>query len=218
VTTEPITDDAVEEDAGGGYFTDAARRAVLAAVLPTLSSYFATSAALTAAPVGVARDAGDSWQSELSCGLRLRVGLAATRTLSRVVQAVSAQPTFRYQQFRREEFDLSHGALDVTACLTTAALTDSPRRYPVATVERTHLTPENVLLAHAVRWLLRELSSLLRAVGSDGAFVLPRNSEDYRAGQRAARYLTRVLREPFLRSVAPRAAAASFRESDVDQP
>jgi len=130
--------------------------AAIGAALPLLGTYF-TKKNGRLAPSAAALALGSDEGGDLLEALRLRVALAAASRLSAIVDAALSRPNFRYATRREEVSGAIRGRLDLQRLIRMNGRVDVPPRYPVRTVERSHVTPENVLLVSALLWVRREL-------------------------------------------------------------
>lgn len=158
-------------DLGSGYLTDAGREAAVAAALPLVATYFRRSS-----PFGLravrrigagARSTPDRIETDVDpvlAALRLRVALVAGDRLIAVLRNVVSSANFRYEQIRDEHVGHLRGRLDTVRYLRERGRRTVPRRYPVRNLRRSSVTPENVLAAAALRWLIRELDTSVAIV------------------------------------------------------
>lgn len=140
----------------GEYFSPPARAAAIGAALPLLGTYFTKKNGRLAASTA-ALAVGSDEVGDLVDALRLRVALAAASRLSSIVDSALARPNFKYATRRDEMSGAIRGRLDLQRLIRMNGRVDVPPRYPVRTVERSHVTPENVLLVSALLWVRREL-------------------------------------------------------------
>ncbi|WKE70501.1 hypothetical protein [Streptomyces sp. WP-1] len=144
-----------------GYFDGAGRQAAALAALPLLGTYFSRGVRekLKEAEGGVARSSEENSSSALEqavAGLRFRVALAAGEKLVEILESVLNRPNFRYNVERRESAGVLAGKLDVTRWLTRRWEVRAPETYPVLRVERSSRTPENLLAAYSLLWMILE--------------------------------------------------------------
>lgn len=202
------------EDLGSGYFTDRSRFAALSAALPFVATYFVRSDHLRLQPAAVVgthpvnvpgqpRQAVDP----VLAALRLRAALVSGRQLTEVLGVVLRNANFRYEQVRDVHVGHLHGRLDVSRYLQQRGRRSLPRHYPVVDLQRSRVTPENVLAAFALHWLVAEL---------DVCLLLLDQTTDTPEGRTAAQTradLVRLGTHPTFRAAAVEAARAAQRET-----
>jgi hypothetical protein len=195
----------------GGHFTATGRRAALNAALPLLASYFADAATWDleiSSQIGTAGadEDRDTELDDFAAGARLRASLAAADRLLQILNAVAAQPTFRYTQVSAESVGTIRGRLDLARYSRQQGRINVPRRYPIRLVERESATPENILAAYAAMWIRRDLAAAPR-------HILPSASPEKRELQRLEQALKRSLGVPLLAGTAQHAIAVWRRSS-----
>lgn len=195
----------------GGQFTANGRRAALNAALPLLASYFADAATWDLEVSRQIRTAEadedrDTELDDFAAGARLRASLAAADRFLQILNAVAAQPTFRYTQVTTESVGTVRGRLDLARYSREQGRIDAPRRYPIRLVERESATPENILAAYAAMWIRRDLAAAPR-------HVLPSASPEARELQRLEQALKRSMGLPLLAGTAQHATAVWRRSS-----
>ncbi|MET8864107.1 hypothetical protein ABZW11_14240 [Nonomuraea sp. NPDC004580] len=181
-----------ETEARGGALSAVGRKAAIAATLPLLGLYFTSGEQpLTVSPT-LGKAVSGSLLHELLAGLRLRVALAAAARLEIILSRISERPTFRYQLTSLESVGAITGQLDVNRYTTSFGAVAEAPIYPVIHVERAQETAENVLVAYAALWLLRELHS------SYQSSVAPATAPEAQEYGRRTRALDELLRLPWL--------------------
>lgn len=200
-----------DRDEVSGHFTTNGRQAALNAALPLLASYFADAATwnLEVSPqIGTAEAAQDrdTELDDFAAGARLRASLAAADRLLKVLNAVAAQPTFRYTQVSAESVGTIRGRLDLARYSRQQGRINVPRRYPIRLVERESATPENILATYAALWIRRDLAAAPR-------HILPPASPEAREMQRLEQALKRSLGLPLLAGTVEQATAVWRRSS-----
>ncbi|MGR6967007.1 hypothetical protein ACU610_21335 [Geodermatophilus sp. URMC 61] len=148
-----------------GQLGEVARSAAVGAALPLVATYFVggTTFSLTGAP-RVATQSGLLGADVVSAdrvvaAIRLRVALVAGSKLAQIVRNVAVTPNFRYRRASEDHVGQLRGRLDVVRYLRERGRVTVPRRYPVHVIQRDSATPENVLVAFTLRWMLRELDA-----------------------------------------------------------
>jgi hypothetical protein len=190
------------------------RAAAVAAALPLVATYFARRETLAletvprlATSVQQLRPDTESADPVLAA-LRLRVALVAGRRLASLLRRVVAAANFRYERVRDEHAGQLHGRLDVVRYVRERGRRTVPRRYPVRDLRRSSVTPENVLAAFALRWVLRELDTATAVVAP------PPSGPEARAAAAVRDELTRVGTNDVLRD-ATQAADQVYRRDDL---
>ncbi|MGY1635428.1 hypothetical protein ACI78V_02090 [Geodermatophilus sp. SYSU D00742] len=159
--------DPFEQRPPSGTLGAPARSAAVASALPLVATYFVegTTFSLTDAPRAATerRPLGaDITSTDRILGaIRLRVALLAGRRLANVCRSVASTPNFRYQRRSEEHVGQLRGRLDVVRHLRERGRVTVPRRYPVHVIRRDSSTPENILVAFALRWMLREIDGVI---------------------------------------------------------
>lgn len=164
-------------DASGSYLEPAAREAAIARAISTLGTYFSSGVSVgmrNYRGVQRTRTQGDSVE-ELLLALRLRVGLAAARRLLQLLNAVLRRPNFRYSLVPVDSVGVVTGQLDTRKYLERLATSETPFIYPTLSIERAHLTPENVMTAYAASWIAYELRDVVTRI------TLPSHGPESRA-------------------------------------
>ncbi|MFB8392980.1 hypothetical protein [Streptomyces yangpuensis] len=163
-----------------GYFDSAGRQAAVLSSLPLLGTYFSRGfrEKLREPDGGIARS-GEASQPEgleqALAGLRLRAALAAGNKLAEILEPVRDRPNFRYTVERRESVGSLSGKLDVTRWLARKREIQVPESYPVLRVERSSRTPENLLAAYSLLWMILEVEE------SYAGSAAPTNSREGKA-------------------------------------
>lgn len=206
--------DELDADLGSGFLTDSSRAAALAAALPFVATYFVRSDDLQLRPAAVlgarpAAVAGRVFPIDdlVLIALRLRAALFAGRQLAEILRAVLRNANFRYELVRDEHVGHLHGRLDVPRYLQARGRRAVPRRYPVVDAQRSSATPENVLAAFALRWLVADLDACLLRLR------LPADTPEARAAEQVRADLVRLDTHPILRRATTDAAAVTRRET-----
>lgn len=154
----------MSRNSNSGYFSDSARTAAISAALPLVATYFQRGGRL-ADPVpalGVERAEGDPGSQDLLEALQLRVMLASAARLQGIAAEALGRTNFRYAIHREDVFGAIRGRLDLHRLVRETGRLSVPPRYPVLTVSKSFVTPENVLLACAFQSVRKGLGSLLR--------------------------------------------------------
>lgn len=183
-------DEAWFDDERSGQFTVDARRAATEDALPMLATYFASGADTLRSQETLSRQAADDLGDVLEL-VQVRVLLAAANRLDPLVRAVLRAPSFRFQRERDESVGLVRGRLDTLRYLQRRHEISAPRRFPVQSVVRSHVLPENVLVAWAAL-------SLAHAVRRLPLSRLPADAPERRRAERAAQSLRRATTSPVL--------------------
>jgi hypothetical protein len=150
------TDFELLERAPGGALSEAGRQAAVVASLSLLGVYFSSGNYELIERPAIDRSTKDHELDALSAGLRLRVALAAGRRLASLLDKIVKRPTFRYELQSTAHVGSLSGAIDINRWITQSR-GDQELTFPVLEVKRGLHTPENVLAAYAVSWLLKEL-------------------------------------------------------------
>lgn len=175
-----MNDGVVADEAGGGRFTAAGRRAALNAALPLLVTYFADASTWDLEISPQLGTSTDPELDDLAAAARLRASLAAANRLLTILSGVAAYPTFRYTQVSSESVGTIRGRLDLARYSRQQGRISVPRRYPIRLVERETATPENILAAYAALWIRRDLSATpTRLIPARGPEARELNRLDY---------------------------------------
>ena len=162
-TAAPIDTDAVESNSRPGRFEEDARRAAIAGAIKLLGTYFSGGEASNLAnQPALSRSTLDDSVRPLVTALRLRVALAAAARLVGIAERISKRPNFRYTVNRSESVGQVRGKLDLTRLVRSNQVVTGPPRWPIIDSHRIQVTPENVLLAGALLWTIRELGDAHR--------------------------------------------------------
>ncbi|MGF1241468.1 hypothetical protein ACQSME_30115 [Streptomyces sp. 2-6] len=149
-----------------GLFEDEGRRNAVYGALPLLCTYFAegqreklreTEASISRREGNEDNQAADA--EAIVAGLRLRVALALAKSLLRILDSVLDRPNFRYGVTRTVSLGAPRGKLDVTRWVSQLREVKVPESYPVLSVERSSLTPENLLACYSLMWFLEEIQT-----------------------------------------------------------
>ncbi|MYW10164.1 hypothetical protein GT034_17665 [Streptomyces sp. SID2563] len=145
-----------------GYFAGAGRQAATQVALPLLGTYFSRGfrEKLREAEGGVdgsSKEGPPSGLEQAVAGLRFRVALSAGEKLVDILESVRDRPNFRYSVKRRESVGVLAGKLDVNRWVARGWEVRSPETYPVLRVERSSRTPENLLAAYSLLWMILEI-------------------------------------------------------------
>lgn len=174
----------------------ALRDRLLRDCLPLLSTYsWKGRAPLTPTPVGA--------DSDLSIGdflreFRMRHAIACADRLIDVVTRIEARPSFSSQLVRSESRGEIRGRLDVQRYVARGPNRSAyPRRYPIVQSQRSDQTPENELVALALREVIAALH--------DNPFQ-PRTNETQLADRLLTWARTRQFRRPWADIVTTRAS------------
>src|SRR5215831_1778062 len=194
------SDGALLEEAPGGALSEVGRQAAIEASLSLLGVYFAGGDQQLADRPAISRSMNDHNLDTLQAGLRLRVAIAAGRRLANLLDSIVKRPTFRYELQSAEQVGSLSGALDINRWATRVH-GDQELSFPVLVAQRGLHTPENVLAAYAVTWLLKELRVSL------GASLATADAVEYQAVRHLRDRLTRLKQLPALAACA-RAAMA----------
>lgn len=197
-----------ETEARGGALSAAGRRAAIAATLPLLGLYFTSGKQPLSVSSALEKSDSVSLLHELLAGLRLRVALAAAARLEVILSRIAERPTFRYQLTSLESVGAITGQLDVNRYTTSFGRVAESPVFPVIHVERAQETPENVLVAYAALWLLRELRSSYRSS------VAPATAPEAHEYVRRRRALDEFLRLPWLAGCIRRAEEVKRRQDE----
>lgn len=191
---------ATEESVPPGQLSPASRAAATQAAIRLLGTYFADAPTWDLEQRGQVAT-GSAEDDALARALRLRVALAAARTLDQLLREIALDLSFRYRRVATETVGMVRGRLDVQRYLRSQGKRNAPRRYPVNVVERSHATPENILALYATGWVLRELD-----VGDD--IALPAGAPEQRELRERRLALARTLNHPVLAEARAGAEAA----------
>jgi hypothetical protein len=194
------TDITLLESAPGGALSEAGRQAAIEASLSLLGVYFAGGEQELVERAAIGSSVEDRELDALRAGLRLRVAIAAGRRLADLLDDIAKRPTFRYELRTTEQVGSLRGALDINRWITRPR-GDQELSFPVLEVQRGLGTPENVLAAYAITWLLRELRTSL------GGSLATAEVVEYRAVHRLQDRLIRARELPALAACVPAAAA-----------
>lgn len=197
-------DVALLEKAPGGALSETGRQAATEASLSLLGVYFSRGDQELVQRPAIAVSDEDQQLDALRAGLRLRVGIAAGRRLGDLLDAIVKRPTFRYELRTAEHAGSLSGALDITRWVTRPR-GEQDVSFPVLEVRRGLITPENVLAAYAVRWLLDELRTSLAASLATTDVI------EYQAVRQLRERLTRAVQVPALAGCVRSAAAIRTR-------
>lgn len=204
---EPADADvALLESAPGGALNEAGRQAAIEASLSLLGVYFAGGEQELVERAAIGRTVKDRELDALRAGLRLRVAIAAGRRLATILDDIAKRPTFRYELRSAEQVGSLRGALDINRWITRPR-GDQELSFPVLEVHRGSGTPENVLAAYAVAWLLRELRSSL------GASLATADVVEYKAVRQIRDRLIRARQFPALAACVPAARAIGTKRA-----
>jgi hypothetical protein len=194
---EPANADVVLlESAPGGALSEAGRQAAIEASLSLLGVYFAGGDQELVERAAIGRAVEDRELDALRAGLRLRVAIAAGLRLADLVDDIAKRPTFRYELQTTEQVGSLRSALDINRWITRPR-GDQELSFPVLEVQRGLGTPENVLAAYAITWLLRELRTSL------GASLATAEAVEYQAVHRLQDRLIRAREIPALAACVP---------------
>jgi hypothetical protein len=185
-----IEDDVAEEEEALGYFSADARNAATAQAMGSLVTYFAQAPSWglqSSKAIGSAEPADEA----LATFVRMRVAVAGARRLEPVLARLLRHPSFLYSRQAEESLGALTGPLDVGRYVRTRLRHESPRRFPIQTIHRRFVTPENVMAAYAAAWIVAELT---RAPLS----LIPSKSPEYRAVVESRERCQRLLRHPVL--------------------
>jgi hypothetical protein len=194
------TDIALLESAPGGALSEAGRQAAIEASLSLLGVYFAGGEQELVEHAAIGSPIRDRELNALRAGLRLRVAIAAGRRLANLLDDIAKKPTFRYELRTTEQVGSLRGALDINRWITRPK-GNQELSFPVLEVRRGLGTPENVLAAYAVTWLLRELRTSL------GASLATKDVVEYQAVRQLRDRLIRARQLPALAACVPAAMA-----------
>ena len=194
------TDIALLESAPGGALSEAGRQAAIEASLSLLGVYFASGDQRLVERAAIGSAINDRELDALRAGLRLRVAIAAGRRLASLLDDIAERPTFRYELHTTEQVGALRGTLDINRWVTRPK-GNQELSFPVLEVQRGLGTPENVLAAYAVTWLLRELRTSL------GASLATKGAVEYRVVRQLRDRLIRARQLPALAACIPAAAA-----------
>jgi hypothetical protein len=202
----PAADVALLEWAPGGALSEAGRQAAIEASLSLLGVYFSRGDQELVARSAVAVSVEEQQLDALRAGLRLRVGIAAGRRLGGLLDAIVKRPTFRYELRTAEHVGSLSGALDINRWVTQPR-GEQDVSFPVLEVRRGLNTPENVLAAYAVKWLLDELQASLAASLATADVI------EYQVVHHLRERLTRAIQVPALAGCVRAAAAVRTRSA-----
>jgi hypothetical protein len=200
------TDIALLGSAPGGALSEAGRQAAIEASLSLLGVYFAGGEQELIERAAIGSAVEDHELDALRAGLRLRVAIAAGRRLASLLDDIAKRPTFRYELRSTEQVGSLRGALDINRWITQPK-GNQELSFPVLEVQRGLRTPENVLSAYAVTWLLGELHSSL------GASLATEDAVEHRAVRQLRNRLIRARQLPALAACVPAAAAIRTRSA-----
>jgi hypothetical protein len=200
VDEPPDADIALLESAPGGALSEAGRQAAIEASLSLLGVYFATGEQELAERAAIGNAIKDGELDALRAGLRLRVAIAAGRRLADLLDSIAKRPTFRYELRTTDQVGSLRGALDINRWITQPK-GDQELSFPVLEVQRGLGTPENVLAAYAVTWLLRELRTSL------ASSLATKDVVEYQVVRQLRDRLIRARQIPALAACIPAAAA-----------
>jgi hypothetical protein len=200
------SDVALLERAPGGALSEAGRQAAIEASLSLLGVYFSRGDQELVERSAIGASAEDQQLDALRAGLRLRVGIAAGRRLAGLLDAIVKRPTFRYELRTAEHVGSLSGALDINRWVTRPR-GEQEVSFPVLEVRRGLNTPENVLAAYAVTWLLDELRTSLTASLATADVI------EYRVVRQLGERLTRAIQVPALAGCVRAAAAVRTRRA-----
>ncbi|MDR6200886.1 hypothetical protein QE374_002795 [Microbacterium sp. SORGH_AS428] len=198
-------DTALLEHAPGGALSSRGRQAAIEASLGLLGVYFAAGDQQLVDRASGSRAEQPDELDVILAGLRVRVALAASNRLLKILSDVVARPTFRYELRSTEQVGALSGALDINRWVTRSHGGDQELTYPVLEVRRGARTPENVLASYALAWIREELRrSLAVSIATSG-------SVEYRAVRQQRERLGRLAQLPLLAGSAPRATEIRTR-------
>lgn len=193
-----MTDVNLEEVAG--QFTTADRATVTAGCIPWLASYFADapSWSLNASPrVG---ESIDTKVEEIARFIRMRVAIAALKSLEPLIGNVLVRPSFAYTRRVEESVGALRGPLDMQRYIRSRTRPEAPRRYPVRVVHRRFDTDENVVAAYATLHVARDLRAA-------PIYLLPAHAPERREVERGRSTVNAWLTHPALGESVTRARA-----------
>jgi hypothetical protein len=187
-----MSDTAVEDnwldDGKSGQFTAAERRAATTQALPLLATYFASGQDTLTHDDVLSREANDEL-GDLLQFVQIRVLLSAADRLEPILRGILDRPSFRYHRLREESVGVIGGRLDTIRYLRQRHERQAPRRFPVQTVARSYLLPENVLATWAALTVVNAMRRL-------PLLRLPVDGPERRRAERAAESLRRIARQP----------------------
>lgn len=177
-----------------GLFEGDGRRHAIYGSLPLLGTYFSEGQRekLRETDAGVARvDGGEDAELERTvAGLRLRVALALAKSLLHILDSVLDRPNFRYGVTRTTSVGRPRGKLDITRWVAQLREVRVPETYPILSVERSSLTPENLLACYCLMWFLEEIESAYRTS------AVPRKSPESEQVIHTLDRIEKILRRP----------------------
>lgn len=147
------------ELAASGSLSPSARAAASRHALPLISQYFMLSNA-DMHPVRLFSTA-DAPQHHIAsmAGLRLRLALARATELLAILDDINKRPSFRYELAKETSVGMLAGQLDFSEYAFKGGQVEEAATFPVLTIRRGAVTPENILATHAANWALSELRS-----------------------------------------------------------
>ncbi|MBF7737456.1 hypothetical protein [Rhodococcus erythropolis] len=146
-----------ETYAAGGSFSQEGRRAAVQQSLGLISLYFSADSLDSANQPAVSDDdSGSDFIREIN-GIRFRVALASARRLTAILRRLSKQASFKYELVKTEQVGSVTGQIDVNRWVSQFGSSSDVATYPVLEVRRGTLTPENILVFWACKWILEEL-------------------------------------------------------------
>lgn len=150
--------------------------------------YFATGTDTLTSREALAAQPDDEL-GELLEFIQIRVLLSAADVLEPVLRAILDRPSFRYQRIRGESIGVIRGRLDTVTYLRRRHERSAPRRFPVVSVTRSHLLPENVLAT----WAALTVAGALRRLP---LHRLPSDAPERRRAERTTESLRRLVQHP----------------------
>lgn len=144
----------------GGWFTFESRTAAVRYCAPLLNQFFSADSA-TLVDSEIFGKPSAAINGEEFYGLEFRVAIAAARRLIGIVSVVAQKCSFKYGLKKSEQHGYLSARVDLPRWARSRAHAgDGPPVYPVHVVSRFGVTPENVLVYWALRWMRIELSKL----------------------------------------------------------